>query len=159
MDIKFLVTFVMLSIINVIFATSRSLVTVKGSKWVAAFMSGGYYAFYNVMIIYTVADFPIAIKCFITFCCNVVGVFLVKFIEEKAQKDKLWKVEATVTVAHEADVKEMLNKTTIPYNYIQGVGKYTIFNVFCATQEQSKAVKEILKAYHAKYFVSESKIL
>ena len=53
----------------------------------------------------------------------------------------------------------MHNKKKIPYNYIEGVGKYTIFNVFCSNQEQSTAVKEILKAYRAKYFVSESKTL
>ena len=53
----------------------------------------------------------------------------------------------------------MLNKAKISYNYIEGVGKYTIFNVFCATQNQSVAVKEILKVYNAKYFVSESKTL
>ena len=47
----------------------------------------------------------------------------------------------------------------VPYNYIDGVGKYTLFNIFCSTQKQSAAVKEILKAYDAKYFVSESKTL
>ena len=47
----------------------------------------------------------------------------------------------------------------ISYNYIEGIGKYTIFNIFCVTQKQSIAVKEILKAYNAKYFVSESKTL
>ena len=53
----------------------------------------------------------------------------------------------------------MLNKAKVPYNYIDGVGKYTLFNIFCSTQQQSTAVKEILKAYEAKYFVSESKTL
>lgn len=156
---KFLVTFVILSIINVIFSTIRSLLTVKGPKTVAALVSGGYFAFYNVMLIYTVTDFPLWQKCLITFVCNVVGVFIVKWFEEIARKDQLWKVEATVNKESENDVREMLNKARISYNYIQGVGKYTIFNVFCATQQQSKAVKEILKAYHAKYFVSESKNL
>ena len=75
------------------------------------------------------------------------------------QKDKLWKVEATICKRHQEDVCSMLNKAKIPYNYIEGVGKYTIFNVFCANQNQSIAVKEILKAYNAKYFVSESKVL
>lgn len=156
---KFLVTFIILSIINVIFSTVRSLLTVKGPKTVAALVSGGYFAFYNVMLIYTVTDFPLWQKCLITFVCNVVGVFIVKWFEEIARKDQLWKVEATVNKESENDVREMLNKARISYNYIQGVGKYTIFNVFCATQQQSKAVKEILKAYHAKYFVSESKNL
>ena len=155
----FLITFIVLSIINVIFSTVRSITTIKGSTLVASLVSGGYFAFYNIMLIYTVADFPMWQKCVITFFCNVFGVAIVKLIEEKMQKDKLWKVEATINKTNQSDVCEMLNKAKVPYNYIEGVGKYTIFNVFCATQNQSIAVKEILKAYNAKYFVSESKTL
>lgn len=155
----FLMTFIILSIINVVFSTVRSITTIKSGKGVASLISGGYFAFYNVMLIYTVADFPMWQKCVITFACNVVGVFIVKFVEEKMQKDKLWKVEATVTKNFQDDVCAMLTKAKVPYNYIEGVGKYTIFNVFCATQAQSSAVKEILKAYNVKYFVSESKVL
>lgn len=155
----FLITFIALSIINVIFSTVRSITTIKGSTLVASLVSGGYFAFYNIMLIYTVADFPMWQKCIITFFCNVFGVAIVKLIEAKMQKDKLWKVEATINKTNQSDVCEMLNKAKVPYNYIEGVGKYTIFNVFCATQNQSIAVKEILKAYNAKYFVSESKTL
>ena len=155
----FLITFITLSIINVIFSTVRSITTIKGSTLVASLVSGGYFAFYNIMLIYTVADFPMWQKCVITFFCNVFGVAIVKLIEAKMQKDKLWKVEATINKTNQNDVCEMLNKAKVPYNYIEGVGKYTIFNVFCATQNQSIAVKEILKAYNAKYFVSESKTL
>lgn len=155
----FLITFIVLSIINVIFSTVRSITTIKGSTLVASLVSGGYFAFYNIMLIYTVADFPMWQKCIITFFCNVFGVAIVKLIEAKMQKDKLWKVEATINKTNQSDVCEMLNKAKVPYNYIEGVGKYTIFNVFCATQNQSVAVKEILKAYNAKYFVSESKTL
>ena len=155
----FLITFIVLSIINVIFSTVRSITTIKGSTLVASLVSGGYFAFYNIMLIYTVADFPMWQKCIITFFCNVFGVAIVKLVEAKMQKDKLWKVEATINKTNQSDVCEMLNKAKVPYNYIEGVGKYTIFNVFCATQNQSIAVKEILKAYNAKYFVSESKTL
>lgn len=156
---EFLTIFILLSVINVIFSTVRSIVTIKGGKFVASIVSGGYFAFYNVMLIYTVMDFPIWQKCLITFVCNVVGVFIVKLVEELLQKDKLWKVEATIVRSYQADVCEMLNKTRVPYNYIEGIGKYTIFNIFCATQKQSAAVREILKTYNAKYFVTESKAL
>ena len=75
------------------------------------------------------------------------------------QKDKLWKVETSITNKNKEKVAEMLEKANISFNYIDGIGKYTIFNIFCTTQNQSLAVKEILKMYNAKYFVSESKIL
>ena len=155
----FLITFIALSIINVVFSTIRSIATIKSGKTIASLLSGGYFAFYNVMLIYTVADFPMWQKCLITFVCNVVGVWVVKFFEERMGKEKLWKVETSILHKDVENVCELLNKTQISYNYIEGVGKYTIFNVFCSTQEQSTAVKEILKAYRAKYFVSESKTL
>ena len=155
----FLITFIALSIINVVFSTIRSIATIKSGKTIASLLSGVYFAFYNVMLIYTVADFPMWQKCLITFVCNVVGVWVVKFFEERMGKEKLWKVETSILHKDVENVCELLNKTQISYNYIEGVGKYTIFNVFCSTQEQSTAVKEILKAYRAKYFVSESKTL
>src|SRR5574344_1890194 len=96
MNYKFLIVFVGLSIVNVVFSTIRSIVTINGNKIVASLISGGYFAFYNIMMIYTVADFPMWQKCVITFVCNVFGVAIVKLIEAKMQKDKLWKVEATI---------------------------------------------------------------
>lgn len=155
----FLITFITLSIINVVFSTIRSITTIKSGKTIASIISGGYFAFYNVMLIYTVADFPMWQKCLITFFCNVVGVWVVKWAEEKARKDKLWKVEATVLQGYKTDVYNLLADAKIPYNYIDSIGKYTIFNIYCSTQAQSSAVKEILKPFKAKYFVSESKTL
>lgn len=157
---KMLVTFIILSIINVIFSTVRSIATIKSGKMVASLLSGGYFAFYNIMLIWTVADFPMWQKCLITFVCNVMGVWIVKFFEEKMQKDKLWKVEITVKEYETEDLADVLTKARIPFNFIHTeLGIYTIFNIYCATQEQSLAVKEICKQFHAKYFASESKTL
>lgn len=155
----FLITFITLSIINVVFSTIRSITTIKSGKTIASLISGGYFAFYNIMLIYTVANFPMWQKCLITFVCNVAGVWIVKFIEEKMRKDRLWKVETSILNNKKDSVEIMLKTVKIPFNYIEGVGKYTIFNIFCSTQAQSIAVKEILKAYNAKYFVTESKVL
>lgn len=156
----FLITFIALSIINVVFSTIRSIATIKSGKTVASLLSGGYFAFYNIMLIWTVADFPMWQKCVITFVCNVVGVWVVKFAEEKMRKDKLWKVELTTRPSFAKDLKVVLQKSMIPFNSIQTADKYwEIFNIYCSTQEQSLAVKEIAKKFHVKYFVSESKTL
>ena len=157
MDYEFLMVFIGLSIINVVFSTIRSIVTINGSKIVASLISGGYFAFYNIMMIYTVADFPMWQKCVITFVCNVVGVFLVKWGEEKARRSKLWKVETTVSAEYTENLCSVLNYSHIPYNYILNIGKYTIFNIYCETQRESVVVKRILEQYNAKYFVSENK--
>lgn len=158
MDYNFLLVFVGLSIVNVVFSTIRSIVTINGSKAVASLISGGYFAFYNIMMIYTVADFPMWQKCVITFVCNVVGVWFVKWGEEKARKDKLWKVEATIDKAEFETNKELLDLFKVPHNYID-IGKYVILNFYCATSKQSETVKSLLNEMNAKYFVAESKSL
>lgn len=156
---KLLITFIVLSIINVVFSTVRSITTIKSGKTVASFISGGYFAFYNVMLIYTVADFPMWEKCVITFVCNVIGVYVVKLIEEKMRKDKLWKVELTVEKDKTESLDVHLTELDIPHNYIQNIGNYTIFNIYCATQKESTLVKELAIRYNAKFFVSETKTL
>ena len=156
---KFLLIFLLLSIVNVVFSTIRSITTIKSGKVVASLISGGYYAFYNIMLIYIVADFSMWEKCLITFICNVIGVWLVKWVEEKMRKDKLWKVE--VTVPNE-QVDQLLSDCWYykieHYNYWDAY-KYKVFNFYCATQKESAEIRELLKNYNVKYFVTESKVL
>lgn len=159
---EFLIIFIVLSIINVVASTIRSIVTINGGKLTASLISGAYFAFYNIMVIYTVADFPMWQKCVITFACNVIGVFIVKWVEEKARKDKLWKVEATILnmgidPKYDDCIIE-LKKSGVPFNYIDA-NKYLLINCYCATQKDSAKVKAILNRFNAKYFVSESKVL
>jgi hypothetical protein len=90
---------------------------------------------------------------------NLVGVFVVKLVEEKNRKDQLWKVEFTVKKIFTEKVDSLLSLAKIPHNYIANVGQYTIFNAYCATSKESESVKEIIKKYNAKYFVAETKIL
>lgn len=149
--------FIGLSIINVIFSTIKSITTIKSSPLVASLISAIYYGYYNVVLIYTVSDFPLWQKVLITALCNFVGVFIVKWIEAKRRKDRLWEVRATIPAEYTDTLHEALS--LVPHNYITNIGKYTIFNIYCATQKESSAVKATLNLYHAKYFVSESKEL
>lgn len=156
---ELLIIFTALSMVNVVFSTIRSIVTIKGGKWSASLISAAYFAFYNIMLIYTVATFPLWQKCAITFGCNLVGVLIVKMAEEKMHKDMLWKVELTVHSEYTAELHRLLNSYDIPHNYLENVGKWSIFNAYCATQKESAIVKTCGKACNAKFFVSETKIL
>ena len=104
-------------------------------------------------------DLTLMWKAVIFAQCNFVGVFVVKWIEEKARKDKLWKVEATVPASMVAPLHNALKDCGIAHNYIEGVGQYTIFNIYCPTQVDSIEVRKVLESKNAKYFVSESKTL
>lgn len=154
-----LITFIILNIVNVIIQTVKSLATVKCGKGVAAIVNAIAYGLYTIVTVYMLCELPLWWKAGIVAICNLIGVYLVKYFEEKARKDKLWKVETTVLKDYTKDICSLLTKSGIPFNYIEGVGKYTVFNIFCSTQKQSSAVKEVLKTYNVKYFVSESKTL
>lgn len=154
---KLLIIFVILSIVNVIFSTIRSLTTIKSGKTIASLVSGGYFAFYNIVLIYTVMDFPMWQKCVITFTCNVIGVWIVKLVEEKMRKDKMWKVEVTIPTKY-CDAVDF-DLVSIPHSYIKISEKHTLFNFYCETQEDTKKVTDICKQYNAKFFASESQKL
>lgn len=153
-----LIVFILLSIVNVIFSTIKSIATIKSGPWVASIVSALYYGYYNIVLIYTVADFPLWQKVVVTAGCNLVGVFIVKYGEAKARKDKLWKVEATISPMRFDTLVKKLKEYDLSFNYID-VGKYVIFNIYCATQAESAKVKTLLNVVEAKYFVAESKNL
>ena len=156
---KLLIIFIILQIVNVILSTIRSIVTIKCNKYISSIVSALYFGFYTVVLIYMNCNLDLWTKVAITAITNLIGVFIVKYGEELARKDKLWKVEFTVNGSQTTKVDELLTLANIPHNYIDKVGKYTIFNAYCATHEQSESVKEIVKTYKAKYFVSETKFL
>lgn len=156
---KLLLIFIILNIANVIIQTIKSICTIKCGKGVAALVNAIAYGLYTIVTVYMLCDLDLWLKALIVAMCNLVGVYVVKLIEEKTRKDKLWKIETTVLKGYTKEIAELLIKLDIPFNYIEGVGKYTVFNIFCATQNQSSAVKEILAKYRTKYFVTESKNL
>lgn len=151
--------FVILNVVNVIIQTVKSIATIKCGKWAAAVVNAVAYGLYTVVIVYTICDLPLWLRALVVAVANLVGVYVVKLVEEKKRKDKLWKVEATVLRGHTTALHCALVDAEISHNYLENVGKYTLFNVYCETQTDSARAKEILNRFGAKYFVSESKTL
>ena len=157
---KLLVLFIVLSVVNVILQTFKSLATVKCGKVGAALVNATAYGLYTVVLVYTNADFPLWEKVLVTAICNLVGVYIVKAIEEKARKDKLWKVETTVNSDDTFKVRLALRDAGLSYSVISTNTKdRSVFNIYCPTKKESEKVKEILSNFDAKYFVTESKSL
>lgn len=155
---KLLIIFIVLNIANVIIQTVKSIATVKCGKAVAAIVNAVAYGLYTIVTVYLMCELDLYLKAGIVALCNLVGVYVVKLIEEKARKDKLWKVEMTLPPEHAEKVHTMLQLVGIPHNYIN-IEKYVLFNCYCATQAESARVKTIANDFEAKYFVSESKTL
>ena len=152
---QLLTLFIVLSILNVILNTIKSIVTVKGSPLVASLVNGLTFFVYTYVIIFTNCELNMHLKAIITAVVNIIGVYVIKLIEEKARKDKLWKIEMTIPTQYleavDFDLKD------IPHNYIKLSDKHTLFNFYCATQKETIKVKEIVNQYGAKYFISETK--
>jgi uncharacterized protein YebE (UPF0316 family) len=159
MDWNLFWIFVVLNVVNVVIQTVKSIATIKCGKAPAAVINAVAYGLYTIVVVYTVCELPLWLKATVVAVANLVGVYVVKVLEEKARKDKLWKVEATVWQYDTESLHKDLDIANIPHNYIDNVGKYTLFNVYCETQIQSAKAKAILDMYSAKYFVSESKTL
>ena len=159
---KLLIIFIALNILNVVVQTVRSLFTIHGNKYTASIANAVAYGLYTIVIIYTVCDLPLWEKVLIVVITNLVGVFIVKLIEEKTKKDKLWKVESTIK---RIDFNNMINECTnndlkFTFSDIHSKTKeYIQFNFYCYSQEESTKVKNILSKYDCKYFVSEIKSL
>ena len=160
MEMKLLILFVVMNIVNVVIQTIKSIATIKCGKWGAAIVNALAYGLYTYIVVLTMCDLPLLAKCLIVAGANFVGVYAVKWFEEKARKDKLWKVEATFThkenFIHNLDVWAKVNH--IAYNYID-IEKYYVVNFYCPTQNESSIVKEFVNKFNGKYFVSESKTL
>lgn len=154
-----LISYIVFNVLNVIIQTVKSIVTIKCNKWVAAIVNAIAYGLYTYIVVLTSSDLDLWFKIIVTAVANLIGVFVVKWFEEKGRKDKLWKVEATVYEPYTESLHDALDKNEIPHNFIENVGKYSVFNIYCATQNESARVKGLLELYKAKFFVSESKIL
>lgn len=156
----FLLVFIVLNIVNVVIQTVKTIVTVNGSPMSAAIINAITFAIYTVVVVFMNADgLGVFWKAVIIGVVNFIGVYVVKVIEIKNRKDKLWKVEATVLRGYTQSLHQALVEAEISHNYLENVGKWTLFNVYCETQAQSAKAKEILNKFDAKYFVSESKML
>lgn len=155
---QLLIFFIFINIINVVLQTWRSLVTNKGGKWSAALVNALTYGVYTVLLVYMSCDLSLATKVAVTAAANLVGVFVVKLVEEKGRKDKLWKIEMTVLNCFGMAMSCDLRDAGIDF-YTVTHGDWRMFYCFAPTQKESEKVKAIGKGYDAKFFVSETKNL
>lgn len=159
MQTNLLILFIIMTIINVVIQTIKSIATIKCGKLTASIINAIAYGLYTYIIVLTNCELPMMWKCLIVAGANFVGVYAVKFFEEKVRKDKVWKVECSVPTERAEVFKNWVKERNLPFNYIENIGKYTIFNIYCYTQEDSAKAKVLMEHFALKYFVSESKTL
>ena len=153
---KLLLTFIILNIVNVIIQTFKSLATVKCGKGVASIVNAVAFGIYTVVLVYMNCDIPLWEKVIVVGSANLIGVYIVKFFEEKSKKDKLWKIEFSLKNGYFNSAVDELNINDISYNS-SIFGEYVTITAFANTQEETKIINNIVKKYNAKYFITETK--
>ena len=149
--------FAIATIVNVVLSTIRSICTIKCGKWLSALTNAICYGFYPLIVMLTAKDtVTIWVNMAITAIANFVCVWLIKYVEEKARKDKLWKVELAVPNRYATMLHQDLR--FIPHNFTE-CGAWTMFNFYCDTQEDTKAVVALARQYGGKISAYESKPL
>ena len=124
---KTFIIFIVLNIVNVILQTIKSLLTTKGGKVSASVMNAIAYAVYTVVLVYMTCELSTIAKALIVGGCNLVGVYIVKSLEEKKAKRKIYKVEFTVSAE---TLKKIVSTETLKhYNTIK-IGDMNIINFY-----------------------------
>lgn len=154
---KLLILFIVMNIINVVIQTVKSIATIKCGKIAAAAVNAIAYGLYTYIVVLTMCDLSLFVKCLIVAAANFVGVYIVKYFEEKAKKDKIWLVKITIPVEFAEQTKDLLKQKNIPFTYYN-LTKYFVFDTFCEKQAETAIVMNICNSYNGKAFASENKL-
>lgn len=151
--------FTIATIVNVSLSTIRAIATIKGGKMFSATMNALCYGFYPLIVMLTAKDtVSIVANMIITAIVNFVCVWVIKLVEEKGRKDKMWKVEMAVPVDETDLIHNYLVRENIPHNYVY-VGSWSMFHCYCETQADTRTMVEICKRVGGKISAYESQNL
>lgn len=150
--------FIVANMLNVIFSTIKSIYTVKGNSFQAALTNAINYGYYTIIIVLVATyDIELWLKVVITFVCNYIGVYIVKYIENKRNKENLWIFNSTVNCTFERakeiakDFRDNVNCIVVYDEVIKD--KLYNFHIHSENNLQSIDIREILIKYDMHYYV------
>lgn len=149
-----IVLFFVLNLINVILGTMRSILTVKSTPFVSMIINTVSYTFYS-SIVKLVSGQDMAVVLVTTALTNIIGVYIARFILNKAKKDKLWRITATLPADIDSGVivPKLKEKGIASVVYVGEDVK--LIDIYSKTQGESLVIKEILEPLKVKYSVVE----
>jgi len=155
---KMLIIFALCTLLNVVLATIKSVMTIKGTKISAAVWNALSFGLYSYIVILTAtADLTTLEKVIVTVVCNLIGVYAVKWLEEKMRKDKMWKLEMTVLYCEASDMHKALEAANIPNHYTDA-GRHAAFSCYCSTKAETDTALAIGEKFNAKTFATETSL-
>ena len=158
MNVSLIISFIFFNVLNVVIQTIKSIATIKCGKTMAAIVNAVAYGLYTYIIVLTTCELALWIKVIVVALANLVGVWVVKYVEEKKAKDKLWKVELAVPCCKYEIADRLIADSKIPYN-VMLVGDWVMFNAYCETKADTHKMAEISKLVGGKISAYESKAI
>lgn len=155
---KQIIIFIVITLINVILSTAKSILTVKSSREVASLINAISYGFY-AMVVKQMATVSLEVVVIATVGCNLIGVYFSMWLLDKFKKDVFWKVTVIPENVHVKEIKNKLVENKLgfnEYNVNTKYGEQTVLDIFSQDRNSSKKIKEILNENgKMKYHVSE----
>lgn len=139
--------FFILSLINVILSTIKSIITVKGTAFQSALINAMFYGFYTI-IIKQISDTNLFITIPIIILTNFIGVYMANGLLKLFKKDKLWRITCQIKnsqTEYNRICKE-LKDNNIEFGIIIDTDIIR-FDVLSENQKISKQLKTIFKDY------------
>lgn len=155
---KTIIIFSIITLVNVILSTAKSILTVRASRKVAAVINAFSYGFY-AMVVKQMATVNLHSVVIITVICNLIGVYFSMWILDKFKKDVFWKITVIPEMSSFSSIRSELIDNDLGFNeyYVNTkYGNQIALDIFSQNQEKSKKIKEILKKYDkVKYHIQE----
>lgn len=155
---KTILIFVVITLINVILSTVKSILTVKSSRGVATLINAIAYGFYAV-VVKQMATVSTEVVVASTIGCNLVGVYFSMWLLDRFKKDIFWKITAIPEIETAEEIRNQLIEKSLGFNEYPINTKYGVrnaFDIFSESQTESKKIKEILKlGGNVKYHILE----
>lgn len=148
--------FTILTILNVIIQTIKSLCTVKCSTRVSACVNALAYGLYTFVIFYTTADgMSLWLKAAITAIANLIGVVVAnKLFDKIFTREIRWKVEVSIPYATASIFESALDENALEWYKCGESAGWTAYAVFSPNKDASRRLNDILPM-GAKYNVVE----
>ena len=156
MNINFLLLYCVLSFINVVIQTVKSLCTVKCSTFVSACVNALAYGLYVYVIVLTNAEgLPLWGKAVIAAVANFTGVYMANALFNKLfAHEVLWKIEVSISLIDSPRFVEKLRENGLEYYENGYFNDWVDYAIFCPTKNDSRMLKKILPD-NAKYNINE----
>lgn len=153
-----IIMFFIITFINVLLSTTKSILTVKSSRGVAALINAISYGFY-AMVVKQMANVSTEIVIVATVICNLIGVYFSMWLLDKFKKAVLWKITVIPEMENFGTIRRELVENGLGFNEYPIITKYGEqmgLDIFSKDQKESKTIKEILNSNgRVKYHILE----